>query len=198
MFRAPIFAVLAVALSSSPAFAQQVDAVTMGETTVVESFGQRVAFATAGSTSLVISAEAVLSVTSPASLVPFEATVSPEAASITRRGTPWWPTALAIAGPLADGLSTVYAMRRSGPNARVVEGNGFYHKLFGANVKAREIMAFKVAQAAFMGYGVHVGGKHSLERAVGSAILQSAVNFWVASRNMKAASLAKRLNAGVR
>lgn len=85
-----------------------------------------------------------------------------------------------MAGPLADGLSTVYALRQSGPQARVIEGNAFYYKLFGSDVKPREILAFKIAQAAVMGYGVHVSGKHSLEKAVGSAILQSAINFWVA------------------
>ncbi|MDP2054397.1 MAG: hypothetical protein Q8N52_04380 [Acidobacteriota bacterium] len=65
-----VIAVLAVALSASPVFAQ------------------RVTVAASGSTSLVISVEAVLSVTSPASLVPFATAVSPEAATIARRGAP--------------------------------------------------------------------------------------------------------------
>lgn len=173
-------AVLAVALSASPAFAQ------------------RAALAPSGSSSLVISADAVLSVTSPASLVPFATAVSPEAATIARLGTPWWATALAVAGPLADGLSTVYALRQSGPTVKVSEGNGFYHRLFGSNVKGGEILAFKVGQAALMGYSVHVTGKNSVKRAVGVALVQSSINFFVASRNMKTASMAKRLNAGAR
>lgn len=173
-------AVLVIALSASPVFAQ------------------RLAASASGSTSLVISAEAVLSVTSPASLVPFATAVSPEGATIARRGAPWWATTLAIAGPLADGLSTVYALGQSGPTVKVSEGNGFYHHLFGSDVKASEIMAFKVGQAALMGYAVHVGGRHSREGVIGSAIIQSALHFFVASRNMKTASMAKRLNAGAR
>ncbi|MDP2054398.1 MAG: hypothetical protein Q8N52_04375 [Acidobacteriota bacterium] len=100
-----------------------------------------------------------------------------------------------MAGPLADGLSTVYALRQSGPMVKVSEGNGFYHHLFGSDVKAGEILAFKVGQAALMGYAVQVGGKHSREGVIGSAIIQSALHFFVASRNMKTASLARRLNA---
>lgn len=45
------------------------------------------------------------------------------------------------------------------PHAQVKEGNSFYNKLFGANVKSYEIMAFKVVQAAFMGHGVHAGAR---------------------------------------
>jgi len=81
---------------------------------------------------------------------------------------------------------------------KVIEGNGFYHHLFGSDVKAREIMAFKVAQAALMGYAVKVGGGHSLETVIGSAIIQSAIHFFATSQNMKNAALAKRLNAGTR
>ena len=188
MFRSAMLAVLAVALSSSPAVAQGGD----------EAVDQQATAAAAGSSSLMISAEAVLSVTSPASLVPFAVSVAPEGTSVAKRRTPWWATTLAVAGPLADGLSTVYALRQSGPNARVSEGNGFYRHLFGSDVKAREIMAFKAAQAALAGYAVKVGGGYSLETVVGSAIIQSAIHFFAASQNMKNASLAKRLNAGAR
>jgi len=173
-------AVLAVALSVSPALAQPS------------------AVAASSAPSLVISGEAVLAVTAPSSLVPFAEAVAFESSLIERGGTPWWATTLAVAGPLADGLSTVYALRQSGPNVKVREGNAFYHHLFGSDVKAREIMAFKVAQAALVGYAVHVGGRHSVEAVVGSAIIQSAIHFFVASQNMKNAALAKRLNAGAR
>lgn len=193
MFRSAMLAVLAVALSSSPAVAQGGDEVIRDE-----AVDQQATAAAAGSSSLMISAEAVLSVTSPASLVPFVAPVDAESSALARRGAPWWPTALAIAGPLADGFSTMYAMRQSGPNARVAEGNGLFHKLFGSDVTAGEILAFKVAQAALVGYGVRVTSKSSLEKAVGSALLQSAVNFWVTSQNMRNAARAKRLNAGTR
>lgn len=222
MRRAAMLAVLAVALSSSPVFAQQpaatpgaegtsvIDSLDLGSTRnamsvaavelnpiMRQSLGQQVAVAAAASTSLVVSAEAMLPAPSPSGLVAFATPVTPEAISIApRRAAPWWATTLAVAGPLADGLTTVYALRQSGPQGKVMEGNTFYHKLFGADVKPREILAFKIAQAAFMGYGVHVGGKHSLEKAVGSAVMQAAINFWVSSRNMRAAATARKLNAG--
>jgi hypothetical protein len=154
MFRSAILAVLAVALSSSPALARQV-------TDVV---------------SLAPSVEA----------------------SLEPRPAPRWATTLAVAGPLADGLTTIYAIRQSGPNARVVEGNRLYYKLFGADVKPAEIMAFKVGQAALMGSFVHFIGKRSQKAAIATAILHSAVNFYVASQNMRTATAAARRNAGTR
>jgi hypothetical protein len=158
MFRAAILAVLAVALSSSPALARQV--------TVAPSLAASV-----------------------------EAAVK---ASAEPRPAPRWATMLAVAGPLADGLTTVYAIGQSGPNARVVEGNAFYYKLFGADVKPAEIMAFKVGQAALMGSFVHFIGKRSHKAAIAAAILQSAANFFVASQNVRTARSAGRLNAGGR
>lgn len=200
MFRTAIFAVLAIALSSSAALARQVAGADTAES-IVEftpvmraAFGQQ-AVGTASAAALVISAEAVLSGTSP-NLVPLAGPVEPESSLPKPRNAPWWATTLAVAGPLADGLSTMYAIGQSGPRAQVVEGNAFYSKLFGANVKPGEIMAFKVAQAAFMGYVVHAGGRYSQEKAIATALLQSAVNFFVASRNMRSAATAKRLNAG--
>ncbi len=218
---AAMLAVLAVALSSSPVLAQQsaatpgaegmsvIDSAELGSTrnamsiAAVElnpimgrSLGHQAAVAAAASTSLVVSAEAILPAPSPSGLVAFATPVTPEAISITPRSAPWWATTLAVAGPLADGLTTVYALRQSGPQGKVMEGNTFYHKLFGADVKPREILAFKIAQAAFMGYGVHVSGRHSLEKAVGSAVMQAAINFWVSSRNLRTAATARKLNAG--
>lgn len=195
MFRAAMFAVLAVALSSSPAFAQQLGegSIYPVANAVIENT-QVMAVAAASSTTIVIPADPILPAASVSGLTGFAEPIVPETVSITAPSAPKWATMLAIAGPLADGLSTMYAMRQSGPHARVAEGNGFYGKLFGSNVKGYEIMAFKVAQAAFFGYSTHVGGRKNMERAIGSAIMQSAINFWVTSRNMKNAAKARSLN----
>lgn len=109
-------------------------------------------------------------------------------------GTPWWATTLTVAGPLADGLSTVYAINQSGPNARVVEGNAFYHKLFGDDVTGNEIMAFKIGQAALFGTIVHYAGKTNRKAAIGVAVLTFAINITVSAVNVRNAHHAKRLN----
>lgn len=115
-----------------------------------------------------------------------------------KAGTPWWATSLAVAGPLADGMSTVYAMSQSGPYAQIAEGNGFYHKLFGADVKPAEIMAFKVGQAALFGAVVHYAGKQNRKAAIGVAIATAAINFTVSAMNCRNGQHVKRLNAGAR
>jgi len=138
----------------------------------------------------------VLPATSLASPMAASPPVAATTTSSEPSRTPWWATTLAVAGPLADGLSTVHAIKQSGPKARVMEGNTFYHKLFGADVKAGEIMAFKTAQAALMGLAVHYGGQTSRERAIGAALVQGALHTVVSVLNMRAAATARRLNAG--
>lgn len=108
--------------------------------------------------------------------------------------SPWWATSLAVAGPLADGISTVYALKQSGPNARVMEGNAIYARLFGADVKAGEILAFKVGQAALFGAVVHYAGKKERKAAIGVAILTAGINFTVSAMNYRNAQMARRLN----
>lgn len=200
MYRAAISAVLAIALSSSSAFARQVAVADTADSGVDLSPVMRQAFglqavAATSSTSLVASAEAALAAASAPEMVAFASPVSPDSTVPTPRPAPWWATTLAVAGPLADGLTTVYAINQSGPNARVVEGNGFFQKLFGADVKPGEIMAFKVGQAALWGAIVHYAGRTERKPAIGVALLTAGVNFFVASRNMRNASTAKRLNA---
>lgn len=175
MFRSAIFAVLAIALSSSPVQAQ----VTIA-------------------TSLATSVEAAVAASMAPGRVEAATSAAPESNSVTRRPAPRWATTLAVAGPLADGLTTVYAIRQSGPNVRVSEGNNFYYKLFGADVKPGEIMAFKAGQAALMGAMVHYAGKQSKKMAIGASIVSAAVNFWVSSQNVRAGNMASRLNAGTR
>lgn len=104
-------------------------------------------------------------------------------------GTPWWATTLAVAGPLADGATTVYALRQPG----VVEGNTFYYRLFGSDVKAGEILAFKVGQAALFGAIVHAAGKQNRKAAIGVAVLTFGINVAVSGWNMKQAQRAQQL-----
>lgn len=130
--------------------------------------------------------------------VSFVAPVVASPAAGEPKAAPWWATTLAVAGPLADGLSTVYAIGQSGPQARVMEGNAFYHRLFGSDVKAGEIMAFKVAQAALMGAVVHHAGKRNRAGAISVAVLTAGVNFAVSALNVRVARHAQRLNAGQR
>lgn len=110
------------------------------------------------------------------------------------KGTPWWATSLAVAGPLMDGASTVYAINQSGPKMQIKEGNGLYYRLFGSNVRPGEIMAFKVGQAALMGAIVHAAGKEHRGLAIGAALVQFAVNAWATSNNLHAAGIVRRLN----
>lgn len=70
----------------------------------------------------------------------------------------WWAAAVA-AGPMIDGATTWWAMRQSGPGMKIREGNGFFTKLFGPDVKGWQIMAFKTGQAAVLAYGMHEIGK---------------------------------------
>src|SRR5688572_29491395 len=84
----------------------------------------------------------------------------------------WWSVAVA-AGPVFDGATTWWAMSQSGPAARIREGNGFYHKLFGNDPKGWQIMAFKTGQAAILAYGMHEIGKNKdgVERVIYSVVV---------------------------
>lgn len=102
-------------------------------------------------------------------------------------GTPWWATTLAVAGPLADGASTVYAMRQPG----VVEGNPVFYHLFGSDVTSGEIMAFKVGQAVLVGTVVHYAGKRNRKAAIGVAVATFAINAVAVGINLRAARSAQ-------
>ena len=120
--------------------------------------------------------------------------VTAERVSPVIRPAPWWLTGLAVAGPLADGLSTYYAMQQSGPVAKVVENNRFFHHVFGSNVRPGEILAFKLGQAVIMGYGVHAGYRNDKEKAIGIALMQAVMGGWYAARNLDNAARARQLN----
>lgn len=109
-----------------------------------------------------------------------------------------WATALAVAGPLADGLSSWYAMRQSGPVAQSIEGNAFFHHLFGSNVKGSEILAFKVGQAALLGALVyhHSRSRQDREVAIFAAVMTAAIHSVVTVRNLQVAQRVKCLNSG--
>ena len=122
--------------------------------------------------------------------------VAASAQTAPLKGTPWWATTLTVAGPLADGLSTIYAAHQSGPHAQVIEGNGFYRTLFGADVTTNEIMAFKVGQAAVFGAIVHYAGKQPGGRgkAIAVSLACTALNVAVTTMNVRTAQQAQRLN----
>jgi len=125
--------------------------------------------------------------------------IAAEAQTTEPKGAPWWATTLAVAGPIADGLSTHYAIGQSGPNAQIIEGNGFYYKLFGSDVTSNEIMAFKVGQAALTGLVVHGAGLTHRKAAIAGALIMFSVNAIATGYNLRAAGQAKRLNQqGVR
>lgn len=108
----------------------------------------------------------------------------------------WWAVAVA-AGPLVDGATTWWAMSQSGPGMKIREGNGFFQKLFGQDVKAWEIMAFKAGQAAILGFGMHEIGKtkDGVERVIYSVVLNSVVSGVASTINVRRGMQARRLNA---
>jgi len=108
-------------------------------------------------------------------------TVTPE------QSAPKWAVILATAGPLADGMSTYYALGQS----NVREGNPFYSKLFGSDVTRGEIMAFKVGQAALTGGIIYAAGKTNRKAAIGVAIATAVINFGVSYWNIQQAQKAK-------
>lgn len=112
----------------------------------------------------------------------------------TPQSAPKWAVGLAVAGPLADGISTKWAINQSGPNVRVMEGNTIFHKMFGSNVTSNEILAFKVGQAALMGTLVHYQGKQNRKAAIATALITAGINFTVSALNVKNGMYARDLN----
>ena len=108
------------------------------------------------------------------------------------RSAPWWATAISVALPVADGLSTFYALQQPG----TAEGNRFFHHLFGSNVRPAEILGFKVAQGAVMGLSTHYGWRNRDRRAgiVFSMVVSGIVHGRVTAKNLDNAALARRLN----
>ena len=114
-----------------------------------------------------------------------------------RRGvSKWWSIAMA-SGYMADGATTWWAMSQPGPAAKIRETNGFYHKLFGPDVKGWQVMAFKTGQAAVLGFGLHQIAKHTpgKERVVYVAVLHTVVSGVISTVNIKRGLSARRLNA---
>lgn len=108
----------------------------------------------------------------------------------------WWAAAVAV-GPMFDGATTWWAIRQSGPGMTVREGNGFYKKLFGPEVKGWEIMAFKTGQAAILAFGMHEIGKNKegVERVIYSVVLNGLVSGFAGVVNIRQGMQARRLNA---
>jgi len=114
----------------------------------------------------------------------------------------WGWAVVAALGPLADGISTKWGIEQSGPVARVVEGNVFYHKLFGSNVTANEILAFKVGQAALSAWLARRPFTHGdqKEKIIGGVLINVALHSTVSVLNVRNGLKVRRLNlqAGVR
>jgi hypothetical protein len=109
--------------------------------------------------------------------------------------THWGITTLAVAGPLADGLSTYWALKQSGPYARVEEGNTFYHKLFGNDVKPGEILGVKIGQAAVMGLVTHFAGEDYRARMIVTAAMSAVLHGVASTINIKNGRAVRRFNA---
>jgi len=118
--------------------------------------------------------------------------IAAEAQTVRDRGSPWWATSLAVAGPLADGLSTRYAMQQPG----VREINPVYPLIFGDDVNGDQIMAVKVAQAVVIGTVVHQVGKTNRKQAIGIALVSAAIHFSVSAWNVRQAQQAQRRHRG--
>lgn len=103
-----------------------------------------------------------------------------------------WATISAVAGPLADGLSTQWAMNQSGPNVQIAEGN----PIFGKNPSGGKILGIKALQAAISGLLTHYGGKTHPESANVFGFGTGAINGTAAAFNIKNGLHAKELNKG--
>lgn len=153
--------------------------------------------ADAQSTSLLAATTALTQTLASTSLPPAIQPVEflPETQPKPSKRTHWSITTLAVAGPLADGFSTYWAIKQSGPHAQVAEGNTFYHKMFGQDVKPGEILGFKIGQAAVMGLVTHFAGEkyrpHMLVTAAASAVLGG----FASTINIKNGRAVRRFNA---
>lgn len=143
----------------------------------------------ASAQTLVISDRAVLAA--------FPESVPAERPTVQTR-TPNWATAVAFAGPLADGASTCWAMAQSGPSVRVREGNGLYHKVFGSDVSCGNVLTVKALQSVLSGLAVKYAGGHSREAAIGSALMQGVLHAVVSGWNVRNGLKARRVNGGAR
>ena len=123
------------------------------------------------------------------------ATVAPQRPTMAPRRTPRWVTTLAVAGPLADGLSTYWAIHQSGHGAAVTEGNGVFGRIFGSDVTPGEILAFKVGQAALSGLATHFASEETRPNVILSAIISVGIHGTVSARNIKNGRQARRWNA---
>jgi hypothetical protein len=137
--------------------------------------------------------QALASTTLPPAIEPV-ASVTEEQPKSSKR-TPWGITAIAVAAPIADGFSTYWAMKQSGPHARVGESNGFYHQLFGSDVKPGEILGFKIGQAALMGVITHFAPESHRARTIVTATMSAVLHGFASTINIKNGRAVRRFNA---
>jgi hypothetical protein len=108
-----------------------------------------------------------------------------------RKGAPAWAQILNIAGPIADGLSTMHVMNQSGPMA---DGSGYVkgveaNPIYGKNPTAGKIMAVKGGQAALSALVSHFFPKIAKPLGVANGIVGGAA----AGLNLHTANKIKKL-----
>lgn len=108
-----------------------------------------------------------------------------------RKRAPAWAQIMNIAGPLADGLSTVHAMNQSGP---LPDGRGYVNvgeanPMYGKNATAGKVMAIKGGQAAISALVSHFFPKVAKPLGIANGVM-GGVGVGI---NMKNANYAKKL-----
>lgn len=127
-------------------------------------------------------------------LVLLPATVTAQTTELSK----WWTVGVPIvaaAGPMFDGATTWWAMEQSGPHADAMEGNPFFHTVFGDDVKPLEIFAFKAGQAALTAAATHYLLKTGKKKRIASALIANVVTHaTIGTMNIKNGRKVRRLN----
>lgn len=98
-------------------------------------------------------------------------------ATACAQSAPKWAVGLAVAAPMADGLTTWSALQRHG----VREGNPIY-----GSASANRILGLKVGQAVAQGLIVRAIGKRTRKGAIVAAVVPAVVYGVVSVRNLRA------------
>lgn len=105
-----------------------------------------------------------------------------------------WATALAVLGPLADGISTKWAMDQSGPNMKIAEGN----PIFGKNASGNKILGIKAGQAALQGLLTHLAREIAPNSARVAGVSSALIGGIPAAMNVRNGLKAREANKGVK
>lgn len=121
-------------------------------------------------------------------------TISQPAEPVRTKGGGKWAMMGNVLGPLADGISTKWAIDQSGPNMQVRELN----PLFGKNPSSNKILGIKAGQAAIQGLMSHFVGKKSPMVAKILGAMNAGVGGAMAVKNVRNGLAAKKANEGVK